>query len=116
MEYVSQSANTVWGTAHYAVNGQHQSSQGTLNLSSPVPSGYHVYAIEWTDKRIEWFVDDKSYFNWDYSQRTPPVDGNAFNGKFFFILNYAIGGAWPEAPDSSQYPGQMRVDWVRVWQ
>ncbi len=63
---------------------------------------------------IDWYLDSSKYFSVDISQ---PIDGRTpFNGDFFFILNYAIGGSWPEAPDSSQYPGEMHVDWVRVWQ
>jgi len=33
------------------------------------------------------------------------------------VLNVAVGGGWPGSPDSStQFPQQMTVDWLRVWQ
>ena len=37
-------------------------------------------------------------------------------GKFFFILNLAVGGDWPGSPDAtSVFPQEMLVDYVRVW-
>jgi hypothetical protein len=42
---------------------------------------------------------------------------HAFNGMwpYYMILNIAIGGSWPESPDSETvWPQQMAVDWVRV--
>jgi beta-glucanase (GH16 family) len=40
-----------------------------------------------------------------------------FDQKFFIILNYAVGGAWPHAPnDSSTFPQSMHVKYVRVYQ
>ena len=40
-----------------------------------------------------------------------------FDQPFFFILNVAVGGTWPGAPDSTHdFPQTMKVDWVRVYQ
>lgn len=37
-------------------------------------------------------------------------------GRFFFILNVAVGGAWPGAPDNTTvFPQEMLVDYVRVY-
>jgi beta-glucanase (GH16 family) len=113
MEWISQEPNVAHGTAHFAVNTVHQSSGSTTTLASPVPSDYHVFAIEWTATAIDWYVDTTHYHTYDTTQI---IDGMPFQAPFYFILNYAIGGSWPEAPDSTQYPSEMRVDWVRVWQ
>ena len=101
------------GNAHYASGGSHASMGGYTILSSPTPSDYHVYAIEWTATQIDWYVDATKYVTFN---TTTGMDGTPFQAPFYLILNYAIGGVWPEPPDSSQYPGEMRVDWVRVWQ
>jgi beta-glucanase (GH16 family) len=38
-----------------------------------------------------------------------------FDNPFFLILNVAVGGSWPGAPDATtQFPQQMIVDYVRV--
>ena len=37
-------------------------------------------------------------------------------GPQFIILNLAIGGDWPGSPDSSTvFPGDMQVDYVRIY-
>ena len=39
-----------------------------------------------------------------------------FDRNFFFILNLAVGGNWPGAPDASTvFPVTMEVDYVRVY-
>jgi beta-glucanase (GH16 family) len=113
MEFVSQSPNTIYGTAHFAVGGAHQSSGGSTNLASPPADAFHVYAVEWTATKIDWFLDTTQYHTYDTTQA---IDGTPFQAPFYLLLNYAIGGAWPEAPVSSEYPCKMLVDWVRVWQ
>jgi hypothetical protein len=39
-----------------------------------------------------------------------------FDHSFFIILNVAVGGIWPGAPDDSTvFPQRLRVDYVRVY-
>ena len=39
-----------------------------------------------------------------------------FDQPFFIILNVAVGGQWPGAPDSTTtFPQTMKVDYVRVY-
>lgn len=116
MEWAREWSSLVRGAADYTVNGAVQSPFGAVNLGRVVSDDYHVFAIEWTDTTIDWYVDAYNYFSWNYSTASPPPDGNPFQGQFYLILNYAIGGDSIVPPDSSQYPSEMRVDWVRVWQ
>ncbi len=114
MEFVSQTPKTTYGTAHFLRNNAHDSSGDSTVLPSPVADDYHVFAIEWTPTQIAWFVDDTGYHTFDTSQ---PIDGlSPFQDSFYFILNLAVGGTWPEDPEPSQYPQDLRIDWVRVWQ
>jgi beta-glucanase (GH16 family) len=78
---------------------------GTFVLSSgqKLADDFHVYAIEWdyaTFTRAQW-----------------PAGGQwVFDHPFFIILNVAVGGGWPGAPDATtQFPQQMLVDYVRVY-
>lgn len=113
MEYVSQTPNTVYGTIHFLENDEHGSNGISHEMSDPIFGDYHLFAIEWTSTTIEWFVDDVHFHTADISQ---PIDGRTpFNDSFYVILNYAIGGTWPEDPASSQYPDFMRIDWIRYW-
>jgi beta-glucanase (GH16 family) len=40
-----------------------------------------------------------------------------FDHPFFIILNLAVGGSWPGfADDTTVFPQQLKVDYVRVYQ
>jgi beta-glucanase (GH16 family) len=113
LEVVSQTSKTVYGTAHYQQNSDHGSSGKSIDLSASVSADYHVFAIEWTSTQIDWFVDGVHYHSFDTTQ---DFDGfQPFQESFYAILNFAIGGSWPEAPDAAKYPDEMRVDWIRYW-
>jgi len=81
------------------------------------PSGsFHVYAVEWSTARMEFFVDDKKYFT--YTNDKTGVDAWPFDKPFYLILNIAIGGSWggQKGIDDSVFPQRMEVDYVRVYQ
>ncbi len=65
--------------------------------------------------RIDFFIDDTKYFtfandnNNDY--KTWP-----FNQRFHLLINVAVGGDWPGAPDNTTvFPQEMNIDYVRVY-
>lgn len=74
---------------------------------------FHVYAVEWGEDYIDYYVDD-FLFN-----RITPKDLTGewvFNQPFFILLNVAVGGTFvgfpvPETP----FPQTMEVDYVRVY-
>ncbi len=76
---------------------------------------FHTYRVDWTENKIEWFVDGKSY-----KTATPtnlPANSTwVFEHPFFAILNLAIGGPWGGSPDNTTvFPGVMMIDYVRVY-
>jgi len=116
MELLGHQPNTVYGTMHWG-----QAGQGSVHVgNSYVLSGedfsqkFHVFSIIWNSSKIEWYVDNVRYFTGNKSD----VTGNyPFDKPFFFLLNVAIGGNWPGAPDGSTvFPQRMIVDYVRVYQ
>jgi beta-glucanase (GH16 family) len=79
-------------------------------LPQPLSAGYHVYAVEWTRRKITWLVDGKVFGHLASYQGWP------FDHPFNIILNLAVGGMWPGPPNSStHFPATMHVDWVRVY-
>jgi beta-glucanase (GH16 family) len=77
---------------------------------------YHVFGIQWSSGQIQFYVD-----NHLYKKIRIPVSGkdgySAFRKPFFIIVNLAVGGDWPGSPDATtDWPKQMEVDWVRVYQ
>jgi beta-glucanase (GH16 family) len=76
---------------------------------------YHVYAVEWEPNVIRFYVDSNLY-----ATRTPadlPQGAKwVYGHPFFMILNLAVGGDWPDAPDNTTaFPQTMLVDYVRVY-
>lgn len=114
MENIGREPNTVHGTVHgpgysggSGVGAPHQSS-------APFADDFHIYAVEWEPDEIRWYVDDQQTF-----VVTPEdVSGEwVFDHPFFIIMNVAVGGHWPGYPDeTTTFPQQMRVDYVRVYQ
>ncbi len=92
--------------------------------------GYHQYAIEWDVEQIRWFIDGvnyytvkaESYWNYYYSKQNGFVEGSAaapFDADQHILFNLAVGGnpAGPPDPDDGDvFPGQMMVEYVRVYQ
>jgi beta-glucanase (GH16 family) len=80
----------------------------------PVSADFHTYTIIKRPNEIIWQVDGK-----EYHRLTPACCRRrqwVFEKPFFVILNLAVGGDWPGAPDASTpLPAQMKVDWVRIY-
>ncbi len=88
----------------------------TLPAGEAIDSGFHTYAVEWAPNDLRFFFDDHLIV-----ERTPadlpPGTRWVYDHPFFIILNLAVGGDWPGAPDASTvFPKQMLVDYVRVYQ
>lgn len=104
-----------YGTIHWAdANGNHAQYGGSYQLSEGIlADDFHVYSIEWDDFSIKWFIDGQQFHIVDIT----PVALSEFRKNFFIILNLAVGGDWPGYPnESTVFPQQMMVDYVRVYQ
>ncbi|MEM1319652.1 MAG: family 16 glycosylhydrolase [Bacteroidota bacterium] len=118
MELIGSEPSKVHGTAHWGPQGSStsQSSSGDFLLTSgDFSDEFHVFSIIWELGSIKWYVNDQFY----HEITTASVGNNSypFNQRFFFILNIAVGGNWPGAPDGSTvFPQQMEVDYIRVFQ
>jgi beta-glucanase (GH16 family) len=84
-------------------------------------AGWHTYGMIWSTGTVGFYVDDpaqpyKTYTTADLSGLSGavwPFDAGQSN---FIILNLAIGGDWPGAPDgSTPFPSEMLIDYVRVY-
>jgi beta-glucanase (GH16 family) len=114
MENIGKEPLTLYGTAHAVGYSGENSLGGSVNAVAPLSDDFHVYAIEWDEEEIHWFLDDQEYFSISANE----VPGEwAFDHYFFIILNLAVGGNWPGAPDDATvFPQQLLVDYVRVYQ
>lgn len=77
---------------------------------------FHVYAVEWDTRKMDFSVDGKVYFTFENEG-----SGEAawpYDKPQYLILNIAIGGAWGgmKGIDDAIFPQRMEVDHVRVYQ
>ncbi len=117
MEYVGFQPSKIHGTIHTKAfnhtNGTQKGSSITLNKPY---EDFHLYSIEWTDKKIDILLDNEVYLTFENEHKT--TDEWPFNQKFFMILNVAVGGKWggQQGIDDSIFPQRMEVDYVKVFQ
>lgn len=113
--------------------------------------GFHTYAVEWQEGEIRWYVDNylyatqrqsevrynskdeavglshrgwfAEYYDAVTGELTTHWDSAPYDQQFFMILNFAVGGDWPEnvnnlGIDASAFEnGQsFEIDYVRVYQ
>lgn len=114
MEFRGQEPTTVHGSLH----GPGYSGGAALTRRYTPPAtrfdnSFHVFAVEWTKDRIDYFVDGQRYF----TVRRSDVPGAwVFDQPFYLILNVAVGGTFVGAPGpATTFPQTMLVDWVRVY-
>ncbi len=75
----------------------------------------------WTEGKVEYYIDDSTKL---YASFTPssvsglpgakwPFDAGQSN---FIILNLAVGGDYPGAPNSTTpFPSEFVIDYVRIY-
>ncbi|CCQ10128.1 Beta-glucanase precursor [Pseudoalteromonas luteoviolacea B = ATCC 29581] len=144
----------IHGTLHYGLNWPKNLYSGKAyrleNGANPA-DGFHVYALEWEQDEIRWYVDNtlfatqrasrieknnetgtfqlshKGWFSTDTTNEfldSRTLWGSApFDQAFHFVLNFAVGGNWPEntgirGVDKSVFNAKntMQIDYIRAYQ
>ncbi len=119
MEAINLGVNgnmAVLGTLHFGVPHTYLSRQTNITDIN----GFNVFSVEWFPDEIRWSMNgtqfgSRSQSEWFSSGAVG--DPNApFDQDFHMILNLAIGGNYPGPTDDLNFPRQMEVDYVRVYQ
>lgn len=105
IEILGHDTNTSYMTVHYPGGN---SSIGRAGVDTA--DGFHTFGMDWRADKIDWYIDGKL-------ARTSFTNAGSIPDKnMYLMLNFAVGGQWPGAPDASTpNQGAMDVDWVRVW-
>ena len=116
MENIGREPSVTHGSVHGPGYSGGNSITGLYALPSPAKfsDDFHVFAIQWAPQTITFFVDGIAY-----KTVTPSSLPNGapwvFDNPFFLIVNVAVGGNFPGPPDdTTQFPQEMVVDYVRV--
>jgi hypothetical protein len=116
MENIGSLPSTLYGTVHGpGYSGGNGISGNTVLSGAALGDDFHVYAIEWEENRIRWFLDGQQFFSLTPAN-LPNGSAWVFNNPQFLILNVAVGGNWPGNPNGTTvFPQRMTVDYVRVY-
>ena len=84
--------------------------------NSRFDTDFHLYAVEWFEDRIDFFVDDLLYYRItkdDVAEKGEWV----YDHPFFMLLNVAVGGSYVGSPNTNtSFPQKMTIDYVKVYQ
>ncbi|MGW2491422.1 discoidin domain-containing protein [Streptomyces sp. NPDC001606] len=118
MEHIGKVPDTVYSTIHApAYNGAGGYGAPYQVAGSDFSSGFHTYALDWDSSHMTFTVDGNAFFTVARSTLETTKGPWVYDHPFYIILNNAVGGDWPGAPDASTvFPQKMLVDYVRVWQ
>jgi beta-glucanase (GH16 family) len=120
MENIGGEPSTIHGSIHGpGMTGMSLGKSYQLPSGANFAAGFHTFGMIWSPGRVQYYVDDPAH---PYASFTPgdipagakwPFD----QGKFYFLLNFAVGGGWPGNPTAATAsPNEMLVDYVRVYQ
>ncbi|POS01846.1 glycosyl hydrolase family 16 [Flavobacterium croceum DSM 17960] len=116
MELRGQQPHIINGSLH----GPGYSGGNAMTTPYSIPNtrfdvDYHLFAVEWYEDHIDYFVDDYLY------QRIKKSDVSGEwvfnNSSFYIILNVAVGGNYVGFPTAqTPFPQKMYIDYVKVYQ
>jgi beta-glucanase (GH16 family) len=115
MELRGQLPSTIQGTIHGPGYSGGNAITGSYSLrNSRFDLDFHVFAVEWTEDQIDFFVDGYLYNR--ITKKDVPGQW-VYDHPFFMILNVAVGGNYAGYPnDQTPFPQKMTIDYVRVYQ
>ena len=114
MEFVGRLPEEIFGTIHGPGYAGGDSFGNIYDFGFDVADDYHVYAVEWEEGLIRWYVDGILYHTAEPADVAP--NEWVFDHGQFMLLNVAVGGNFggPLNPRVT-FPKQMLVDYVRVY-
>ena len=117
MEHVGYDPGRIHGSIHCKQFNHVIGTQKTANIEIPDYSdSFHMYYLDWNKDSIKIGADNTTYFR--FANDHAGYGSWPFDNKMYLILNIAVGGNWggQKGLDTTIWPKQMLVDYVRVYQ
>ncbi|KAI8623158.1 glycoside hydrolase family 16 protein [Xylariaceae sp. FL1651] len=119
---------TGYGTLHCGTNPGgpcHETTGRSGNVAMPT-SGFHTWSVkidltngDWRAQTISFQLDGNTYYTVSGADLNDgPVWSTLAHSPLYMILNVAVGGDWPGAPNDATldgYGAMMEVQWVAVY-
>lgn len=115
MEHVGYDPDKVHANIHTAeynhVKGTNKGN--TITVGDP-SAGFHLYALEWDQDRMDFFYDDSLYFTYLNDGEGNPGTW-PFDKPHYLLINLAYGGSWGgrQGVDTTALPVEFVIDYVR---
>jgi MYXO-CTERM domain-containing protein len=108
-EILGQQPSTVYMTVHWGTDySSGHKSDGSSWVGPDFSADFHVFGLEWNPDSIVWTIDGV--------ERKRHTGDGVPQVEMYIIINLAIGGSWPGAPDSTTtFPGLYQIDYVRAY-
>lgn len=115
MEFIGKEPNTTHVAAHFPnpETGKPRARGKHMKVGAPPSDAFHIYAVEWSPDRIDYFYDDHLFYSVSVDVAGEGAD-NPFRKPHYILLNLALG-QWGGEIDETLLPQQFRVDYVRVY-
>jgi beta-glucanase (GH16 family) len=108
LEILGHQPEKIYMTHHFRNDQRQHKSHGGSWVGPDFSKEFHEYAVEWSPESIRWFVDGVEHYRSDHD--IPKT-------KMYVLVNLAVGGDWPGAPDDKTiFPAAFEVDYVRVYE
>ena len=113
MEHVNDEKK-VYGSLHSErYNHMLKNNLGNSFVLNELATEFNIYGLEWTKDFIRWYVNDELF----YSVNKKDFFGEnwPYEGRYFLIINQAIGGDWPGDPLETFNSSKFLIDWIKVY-
>ena len=115
LEWTGHEPHRIIGAIHFGdlpPDNVHYSE--TLRAPAVWSGQFHTYGIEWSPKRIAWYVNDRIHgvatpadikpWPWVFDEKS-----------FYLIVNMAVGGTLGGKVVPEDLPATVEFDWIRVY-
>jgi hypothetical protein len=107
MELLGHDPHTVYTTLHYQLDNKDKGVKGASIYGPDFSQDFHIFAVDWEWDKIVWYVDGSEVFR---------VTDHIPHEPMYLIVNLAVGGLWPGAPDrDTPFPAHFDIDYIRVF-
>ena len=105
MEMIGNEPDIVYAVNHYLRKGYYKKEYGYK--TGVDTSEFHVYALEWEEDELRWYIDDEMIYS---------TTKNVSDEPMFILFTLAVGGVWPGNPnDSTPFPASIVVDEISIY-
>jgi beta-glucanase (GH16 family) len=108
LEILGHEPTKVYMTHHFRNQDKRHGSHGGSWSGPDFSSDFHQFTVDWSPTEIVWSIDGSERYR---SDKSIP------QGKMYLLVNLAVGGDWPGAPDEkTAFPSAFEVDYIRVYE